>query len=223
MVPGTLVLYVDAFWANSWDCAPYVALREKGVVFSTAVAMVREGAISPQVRRQAITGLEPVLQHDEFWIAESSAIIEYVEEAFPAPAYPRVFPEDIKVRARARQLMSWMRMEHNELRHERQSTNVFYPPAKPLPPLGPLAQQQADELFGVIERLGPSPSGGLLGAWCIADVDVSFALHRLIRTGYDVPPTIRRYAEAMWQRPSVKEYVEHARPPHAPRSRPNAR
>ena len=218
MVVGTLILYVDAFWANSWDCAPYVALREKGVPFSTAVAMVREGGISPTVKQKTITGLEPALQHDNFWVAESSAIIEYVEDAFPAPQYPRLFPADPQQRARARQMMSWMRMEHDEMRKERTSTYVFYPPTTPLPPLGPVAARQAKDLFAAIDRLGASPTGALLGEWCIADVDVSFALQRLIRTGVDVPAHIRAYAEAVWQRPSVKEYVEHPRPPHAPRS-----
>lgn len=213
-----LLLYVDAFWSNSWDCAPYVALREKGVAFSTSMALLREGAgIVAPLRHQAITGLEPVLQHDEFWLAESLAIIEYVEDVFPPPAYPRLWPADVRVRARARQLMSWMRMEHNDLRMERTSTYVFYPPAAPLPPLGPVAARQAADLCSVVERLGPSPTGALFGEWCIADVDISFALHRLINTGHDLPPAVRAYAEAVWRRPSVREYVEHPRPPHAPR------
>jgi glutathione S-transferase len=214
----SLILYVDAFWANSWDCAPYVALREKGVFFSTAVALVREGSLSPQVRQHAITGLEPVLQHDTFWIAESLAIIEYIEDAFPHPDYPRLWPADVQLRARARQLMSWMRMELNDMRSQRTATHVFYPPTTALPELSPIAARQARDLINVIERLDPSPSGALLGEWCIADVDASFALHRLINTGYDVPPAVRAYAEAVWRRPSVREYVEHPRPPHAPRS-----
>ena len=123
-----LLLYVDAFWSNSWDCAPYVALREKGVEFSTSMALLREGAgIVAPVRHQAITGLEPVLQHDDFWVAESMAIIEYVEEAFPPPAYPRLLPADLRLRARARQLMSWMRMELNDMRSERTATHEPVP------------------------------------------------------------------------------------------------
>jgi glutathione S-transferase len=220
-VSGPLILYVDAFWANTWDCAPYVALREKRVPFTTAIGLMTEGTgVSPAVRFQAITGLEPALQHGDFWIAESIAIIEYIEDAFAPPEWPRLWPADLRHRARARQLMSWLRMELNQLREERDSTSLFYPPASALPPLGPLAARQAAALCKVVERLGPSPSGALFGDWCIADVDVAFALMRLVKNGADVAPALRDYANAVWSRPSVRDYVEHARPPHPPRSSP---
>lgn len=209
-----MILYLDAHWANTWDCAPYVALREKGVPFSTVLAMVNE-RLAPTVKYQAITGLEPALQHGDFWVAESLAIIEYVEEAFPPPEYPRLWPADMRLRARARQLMSWMRMELTALRRERNSTLLFYPRTSHAP-LSPTASAQAAKLCAMIERLDPSPQGALFGDWCIADVDVAFALMRLIRTNHEVPAVLRTYAEAVWCRPSVREYVEHPRPPHAP-------
>lgn len=209
-----LTLYIDGFWANCFDCAPYVALREKGLDFGTAIALIREGAIAPGARR-AITGLAPALQHGGFWLAESSAIVEYVEDSFPPPAWPRLFPADPAVRARARQLMSWTRAEIDALREERGSDLVFYPRTD-LPALSARAARQAARLIEIVEHFAPSSSGALLGDWCIADVDVAFALMRLIRTGHDVPATVRAYAEAVWQRPSVRDYVEHPRPPHRP-------
>ncbi len=213
---GSLTLYIDAFWANCWDCGPYVALREKGVPFSTAIALLYEGAgISPGVRLQALTGLAPALQHGGFWLAESSAIIEYVEDLLPPPAWPRVLPADPVLRARARQLMSWIRTELNHLRAERSALRLFYP-RPDVAPLGPIAARQAALLIEVVERLGPSPTGALLGDWCVADVDVAFTLMRLIRAGDPVPDPVRAYAEAVWARPSVRAYVDHPRPPHAP-------
>ena len=209
-----MILYIDAYWSNTWDCAPYVALREKGISFSTVLAMVNN-TVTPPVRFQAITGLEPALQHGDFWVAESSAIIEYLEDAFPAPGFPRLFPGDLRARARARQLMSWTRMELTDLRRERSSTLLFYPRDEH-PPLGADAATQAAKLCALITRLDPSPAGTLFGEWCIADVDAAFALMRLVKSGYRVPDPLRAYAEAVWQRPSVREYVEHPRPPHAP-------
>ena len=209
-----MILYLDAHWSNTWDCAPYVALREKGVPFSTVVAMVNE-RLAPPVKYQAITGLEPAVQHGDFWVAESLAIIEYVEEAFPPPEYPRLWPADLRVRARARQLMSWTRMELTALRRERNSTLLFYPRTNH-PPLSAAAAAQAAKLCDLITRLDPSPQGTLFGDWCIADVDIAFALMRLVKTNHEVPAPLRAYAEAVWNRPSVREYVEHPRPPHAP-------
>lgn len=219
MIPTTasLVLYIDAFWANPWDCAPYVALREKGVPFSTAIALLREGAgVTPAIRFQAYTGLEPALQHGDFWLAESLAIVEYIEDAFPPPDWPRLLPEDVRARARARQLMSWIRTELAPIREARPSIVLFYPPREPPTPLAPVAAKLAADLVAVVERLGPKPDGTLFGEWCIADVDVSFVLMRLVKSGYDLPPAVTAYAEAVWRRPSVREYIDHPRPPHPP-------
>lgn len=211
-MPGSLIFYIDASWANTWDCAPYVALREKGLEFSTVRAIVREGVFGP-VRAQTLTGLEPALQHGDFWVGESLAIIEYLEDAFPPPAYPRLWPAEVQARAHARQLASWLRMELVELRRERGSHLLFYPHGA-LAPLTETAQRQAAKLCAIVERLAPSAEGAVLGEWCIADVDLAFAVMRLVRTGYDVPASAREYAEAVWRRPTVREYVEHTRPPY---------
>jgi glutathione S-transferase len=211
---GRLVLYLDAFWSNTWDTGPFVALREKGLEFSTAIALVRSG-VTPAIRQHAFTSVEPALQHGDFWVAESMAIIEYVEDVFPPPAWPRLLPADLRERARARQVMSWLRTELNDLRRERTSTMLFYPRAAP--PLEAAAQRQANDLVSLVERLGPSPEGHLLpGGWCIADVEVAFALMRLIRNGDPVPAAVVAYAEAVWARPSLREYLQHPRPPHPP-------
>jgi glutathione S-transferase len=47
--------------------------------------------------------------------------------------------------------------------------------------------------------------------WCIADADLALALRRLIAGGDAVPDTLRAYADAVWARPSVRRFVEHAR------------
>ena len=214
-----VILYIDAFWANAWDAGPYCALREKGLPFQTAITLVHQGqGVTRAVKHQAITGLAPALHDGDFWLGESLAIIEYLEDAYPPPAYPRLWPEDVRVRARARQMMSWTRMQLDTLREERSSSLIFYPRTDH-PPLSADAAQQAADLCAHVERLGASPAGTLFGDWCIADVDIAFALMRLLRSGYEVPAAVRAYAEAAWRRPSLREYAEHARPPHDPGTR----
>jgi glutathione S-transferase len=39
-------------------------------------------------------------------------------------------------------------------------------------------------------------------------------LHRLLSNGHDVPAKVRAFAETQWKRPSVAEFVAHARPPY---------
>lgn len=213
-----LALYMEAFWRNPWDCTVHVALREKGVSFHTSIGMIRRGVGAlDALRARTITGSAPVLQHGSFWIAESLAIVEYLEDTFPPPHWPQLFPADLRDRGRARQLLSWLRTSTDALRKERSSELMFYPPRLPLPPLSPAAQDVADRLLRAAEQLGAGPSGCLFGdSFGVVDIDMAFTLMRLISSGAPVPEPVGAYAAAVWARPSVREFVEHPRPPHQP-------
>jgi glutathione S-transferase len=68
-------------------------------------------------------------------------------------------------------------------------------------------------LVAIANELVPSGSGSIFGEWCIADTDLAMMLQRLAKTGFDLPTRIRAYADAQWQRPAVKEFCDHVRPP----------
>lgn len=215
MVAESFVLYVEAAWSSPWVCAVFVTLREKQIPFTTAIAMLRAGSgVIEGMHERTLTGTAPVLQHGAFWLAESLAIVEYLEELVPAP---RVWPDDIRDRARARQLMTWMRNEHAALRRERPSERIMYPSLGELPPLSPAAHHAADELIRVATRLGADERGHVFGdRFSIFDVELGFALMRLVATGDPVPERLAAYAQAVWERPSVRAFVEHPRPPNPP-------
>lgn len=208
------MLYVEASWSSPWVCVVHAVLREKGIPFTTARAMMRKGVGAIDLMRErTFTGTAPVLQHGEFWLAESLAIVEYLEEMFPNPP---MLPLDVRERARARQLMAWMRHEHDALRRERPAERILYPSTQALHPLSDDAQRAADSLVRVATRLGADARGALFGTFGVIDVDLAFALMRLVTTGFDVPEPLRAYARTIWARPSVREFVEHERPPNAP-------
>jgi hypothetical protein len=50
----------------------------------------------------------------------------------------------------------------------------------------------------------------------VLDVELAFALMRLIATGSPVPNPLSAYAAAVWTERSVRELVEHRRPPNPP-------
>ncbi len=72
------------------------ALEIKGVDYENVVVM--PGDSSPAFRKVSPLGKIPVLQHDDFSIADSSVICRYIERVFPTPA---LFPADPKLEARA--------------------------------------------------------------------------------------------------------------------------
>jgi glutathione S-transferase len=163
------------------------------------------------MHERTLTGTAPVLQHGDFWLAESLAIVEYLEEMFPQPS---VLPADLRDRARARQLMAWMRQDHGELRRCRPAERIVY--TFSVPPLSAEARAHADQLVHVAERLGADERGHIFDRFGIVDVELAFSLMRLVATEFAMPAAVAAYAAAVWERPSMREFIEHPRPPNPP-------
>jgi glutathione S-transferase len=212
----SLVLYGNTSWSSPYVLSVFVALREKSIPFEVRdVALHQAEHADPAFAAKSLTSRVPVLVDGDFSLSESSAIVEYIDETHPegAPLLPRA-PRD---RARARQVMAWIRSDLMPIRVERSAEYVFYDHAR-LPPFAPLSddgQRAARKLLAAADRLVPADAGALFGAWCIADTDLAMMLQRLVKTGHDVPARIRSYADAQWARPSVRAYVEHPRPDFA--------
>jgi len=209
MNPSPLTLYTDAFWISPYVFTVFVALKEKGLPFETvSVALQDKAQLEPGFRDRSITGRVPSLAHGDFWLAESQAIVEYLDDAFPEA--PRLLPASVRERARARQVLAWIRSDVGALREERPTSTMFYAHADA--PLSAAGRAAADKLLRVTELLVPAGATSLFGAWSIADADLGFMLHRLLLNGDPVPERIAAYARAQWARPSVQEFVTHARP-----------
>lgn len=209
-----LTMYVDGSFTNPFDATCFVALTEKRVPFTMARAMLRERQpVPPALAKQVSIARIPALQHGDFLITESLAIAEYLEEAFPPPAHPALLPADLRSRARARQVMSWVRTALGALREERSWWMLFYPAPSPPPPLSTAAQRDANEM---IELVGQLAQLGELAAWNLSHAELAFNLLRLSRTGHALPEQVQRFLDEATARPSVRAYLEHPRPPHRP-------
>ncbi len=204
-----LVLYHDRFWISPYVYSVFVALREKGLAFEEkAVALDAKEQHAPAFRDRSLTAKVPALTHGDFWLTESSAIVEYLDEVFPGP---RLLPQEPPARARARQIMAWLRSDLLPLREERPTSSMFY--ERTSPPLSAPARAAGEKLVRVAEAVLP-PKGLLFGDFSLADADLAFSLHRLILNGDPLPARVRAFAELVWQRPSVRAFVERARPPY---------
>jgi glutathione S-transferase len=214
---AAFTLYAESMWISPYVFSSYVALREKGAAFDVVeVALIDGEHRRAEYYSSSVTGRVPSLDHDGFRIAESSAIAEYLEEALPAPASPGLFPESIRDRARARQIMAWLRSDLVALRDERSTITMFY--RFRLQPLAGQALRDAERLVRVAEQVVPASAGPLFGAWSLVDAELAFMLHRLLLNGDPVPQRVAEYARSQWVRPSVREFVEHSRTPTVPPS-----
>jgi glutathione S-transferase len=208
-----LTLFSDAFSISPYAMSAFVALEEKAVPYDLVHVGMHAGE-HRQPSYKARTGRVPSLQHRDFVLAESSAIAEYLEEAFPAPAHPRILPADIKERAIAREVMAWIRSDLMPIREERPTTSVFL--HRVSKPLTEAAQAARRRLLAACERLVDASRPTLFGAWCLADTDLALMLQRLNLNGDHLPDGLKAYASANWQRPSVVKWLSHARTDYVP-------
>jgi glutathione S-transferase len=202
-----VVLFVEPRFISPYVFSCYVTLTEKGIPFETVSVDSATGDTKrPAYLERTITGRVPSLSRADFSLAESSAVIEYLEECFPEP---RVLPESLEQRARCRQLMSWLRSDDTQIiREERPSSVIFYAPK--VTPLSEAGSRAVQKLLSVTERL----LGGrkqLFERWSIADAELAFMLKRLLATNEVVGDPIRAYADEQWSRPSVHAFVTHSR------------
>jgi len=201
-----LTLYGDASWQSPWVFHVMVALDELGLKYKLdPLRFPIATEIKNELRLHALLGKTPCLVHGEYWLTESSAISEYLAETFAPPTYPRIMPATLEERARARQMMSWLRTSLMGLREDRPTSSVFMRPVTN--PLGEKARQDAEELIRVAEQIIPKGQTHMFSEWSIADADLALMLMRLVANNDRVPQRLVDYAIAQWGRHSVRKYL----------------
>ena len=208
MSQGPLHLYVDSLFTSPYAMSVFVALREKGLAFETLTLDLDAGQTqAADYAQRSLTQRVPTLVDGDFALSESSAITEYLDQAYPET---RVYPADVQQRARARQVQAWLRSDLLPIRQERSTLVVFC--GQKRPPLSAEAQAAATKLITAAQALLADNREYLCGQWSIADVDLAVMLNRLILNGDAMPAQLVTYAQRQWQRPSVREWVELRRP-----------
>ena len=199
-----LSLYVDSTFASPYAMSVFVTLVEKKLDFDLRTVDLEGGEQRlPAYRDLALTGRVPALVHGDLVLGESSAIIDYLEEAFPAPGHRAVLPADMQKRARARQVQAWLRSDLPALRTDRNTGVIFFAPVTT--PLSAAGQADAERLIRIAERLVDGEN--LFGLWCIADTELALMLNRLVLNGDPVPQRLADYAGRQWRRASVQQWV----------------
>jgi glutathione S-transferase len=201
-----LTLYVDAQFLSPYALSAYVALEEKGLDFEVRQIDLEQGdqRAAPFLHRSPI-GKVPVLAHLDFYLSESSAIAEYLEQAFPPPDYAALYPADPRPRAQARQVQAWLRSDLQALRRER-PTEVIFEGARPAP-LSDAGHCDAARLIRVAGSMLSDGQDHLFGAWSLADLDLALMLNRLAIPGDELPAPLRDYARAQWNHPGVRHWL----------------
>ena len=206
--PAEITLYADAAWESPWVFHAMVALDELKLKYTLdPIRRPIAPELKAELRKNALLPFVPALQHGDFWLTESATISEFLAEQYAPPQYARLYPADRFERARARQVMSWLRTAIMGLRNDRPTTSVFMRPVTN--PLTEKGKADAEELIRVASDLVKPGKLSLASEWGIADADLCLALMRLIANNDPVPKHLVDYALATWGRKSVLKYLSY--------------
>jgi glutathione S-transferase len=205
-----IVLYGNKPLTSPYVFSVFIALEEKGLPFDFGLLSLEAGEQhTPLFIAQSVTNRVPTLTHGDFSIAESSAITEYLEDAFPPPEYARLYPADIKERARVRMVQALVRSDFMQIRAERSTETVFRGTAGGA--LSVAALGEVERLSRIAAQLVSAGRNTIAGEFSIADADFALMLQRLLANKDPMPEPLAAYASAIWQRPSIVKWLAHLR------------
>ncbi len=154
-----MILHGNTMWTSPYALSSFVALREKGLEFEVREVALETGAHrEPGFARASLTSRVPLLVDGAFAISESSAIAEYLEDAYPSPTHPRHSARGrlpAMLRARAAGDGLGCVATSGPIREERSAEWVFYPHGElaPLALLSPAGLRAADKLLAAADTL----------------------------------------------------------------------
>ena len=202
------VLYIGNKNYSSWSFRGWLAMRMTGAPFREVQFHLSDPASREKIRAVSPGGRVPALHHGELGIWDSLAIAEYLAETFPER---NLWPQAREARATARALCAEMHSSFQNLRK-----NMPMNLRRSSPGVGHLPEVM-DEIAHIArawkctrDRFG---RGGpyLFGAWSLADCFYAPVVGRLRTYAAPLDAETQRYADAVWEQPDVRAWVEAAK------------
>ncbi|MEM7016670.1 MAG: glutathione S-transferase family protein [Pseudomonadota bacterium] len=194
-------LYWHTFSIIPWRVR--IALYEKGLEYEDVSTNVYSSrGKPPELLKLNPFGQIPVFEDDGLVIAESIAILEYLEDRYP---YPALMPDDVSSRATVRQLMCW-------------STD-YWPPAwkkwmaprlQGIPWTDESVEEGRQEIAHHLDVIQPylEQNDWLVGEYSLADIcyaPLALVLDRVgLETELSSRPAVLNWVSRLHQRPSIQ-------------------
>ncbi|HET7793899.1 MAG TPA: glutathione S-transferase family protein [Rhizobacter sp.] len=207
-------LYIGNKNYSSWSMRPWVLLKQTGIPFEERMVRFDSFDAGSQFKTELLrlnpVGKVPVLVDDGFPIWDTLAIAEYLAEKFPEK---KLWPTDVKARARARSVCAEMHSGFSALR-----TLFGMNIEASLPEIGkkvlaekPQAQAELARIAQMWSELLATHKGPLLfGEFTIADAFFAPVVKRIVTYGLPVPAVIQGYIDRVQALPSVAAWTKDA-------------
>jgi glutathione S-transferase len=205
MSQPAITLWSDADFFSPYVMSVYVALQEKSLPFTLKTVDLDSGEhLQSGWKGYSATRRVPLLEIGEFFLSESSAITEYLDERFAPPEWERLYPHDLQKRAGAAGAGLAAQRSNADSRRALHGRGVCRGKETSAQRS---REKSAEKLFETAGVLLSHGGQNLFGEWSIADTDLALMLNRLVLNGDEVPAALVDYATFQWQRASVQRYV----------------
>ena len=209
-----LQLYIGNKNYSSWSMRPWVLLTQAGIPFEERMlrfdSFDANSKFKADVMRLNPVGKVPVLVDDGFAVWDTLAIAEYLAEKFPDK---KLWPADVKARARARSVCAEMHSGFGALRsHFGMNIEASLPEVgKRVLAEQPQTRVDLERIVQMWSELLATYKGPLLfGEFSIADAYFAPVVKRIVTYGLPVPPAIQAYVDRVQALPGVAAWTKDA-------------
>jgi glutathione S-transferase len=211
-------LYIGNKNYSSWSMRPWVLMTQAGIAFDEV--KLRFDAFTPgsnfktEVEQLSPAGRVPILVDDGLAIWDTLAIAEYLAERFPEK---RLWPADMRARARARSVCAEMHAGFAALRNHL-GMNI----EAALPEVGarvlqeqPAVREDVARIVAMWSELLAQHGGPMLfGEFGIADAFFAPVVMRFRTYGVPLPAAVEAYADRVVALPGVAAWMADALAEH---------
>jgi glutathione S-transferase len=188
---------------SSWSLRPALALDMTGAPYTEEIIWLNQPDSLQNALKHSPTGKVPLLKTEHGTIADSLAIVEYLNERFPEA---QLWPKDIAARAQARSACAQM---HSGFFNLRATMGFDLRRDEALEVIPVETQSDIERVIALWAecRAAATESGPyLFGRLSLADAFFAPVAVRLRTYRVDLPPEAAAYVETIYQWPAFKRW-----------------
>lgn len=189
---------------SSWSLRGWLALEQTGAPYVEKLVSTADADWHDQIKRISPSGKVPMLRDDGFVVHDSLAIVEYLNERFPAAG---LWPRDLRARAHARSAVAEMHSGFAALRSNMPMDIQGNEPGKGHVPDALADATRIQAIWRECRAQYGASGPFLFGAFGAADCFYAPVVFRFRSYGVPLDATAKAYCDAVAGEPKVAKWV----------------
>jgi glutathione S-transferase len=192
---------------SPWSLRPWLLLRHFGIAFEEHRLLLDTDAFARDIADYSPSRRVPALVHGTLTVWDSLAIAEYANETW---LDGRGWPAGTRARAVARSVSAEM---HSGFQAVREACPMDLRRHAPLAAMSVPVRQDVERIAALwrdCRRRFGGDGAFLFGGFCIADAFYAPVATRFVSYGLPLGPEERRYVDALYALPAMRQWCEEA-------------